>query len=67
MTPEESRRQGLSTACAAGLCADAIGRGRIPSWTTTPDNLGSLGVARRLGFRHVRDDLLYLVDIGEPD
>ena len=66
VTEPEHRRRGLSTACAAALVADIRARGRVPSWTTSTDNVGSLGVAARLGFRHVRDDLLYAVRTPIP-
>ena len=60
------RGRGLSTACAAALVADIRSRGRRPSWTTSPDNLGSRGVAARLGFVPVRDDVLYAVGVPVP-
>ncbi len=61
VTVEGFRGRGLSTACAAALVADIRGRGRRPSWSTTPDNAASLAVAARLGFVHHRDDVLYAV------
>jgi len=67
VTEPEFRRRGLSAAASARWCLDVQARGRLPTWTTTPDNLGSLGTARRLGFRHVRDGVIYLVGIGPPD
>jgi GNAT acetyltransferase len=55
VTEAAQRGRGLSTACAAGVVADLRGAGLIPTWTTSPDNLASLGVAARLGFvRHLR-------------
>lgn len=61
VTEPDHRGVGLSTACAAALVADIRARGRTPSWTTSPDNLASLGVAARLGFVRQRSDLLYAV------
>jgi RimJ/RimL family protein N-acetyltransferase len=61
------RRLGLSTACAGAVCRDVRRRGRIPSWTTSPDNTASLGVAARLGFTLQRQDRLLVVDIPVPD
>jgi RimJ/RimL family protein N-acetyltransferase len=66
VTEPAHRRQGLSTACAAALVGDIRARGRRPTWTTSPDNAGSLWVAARLGFEHVRDDVLYAVRTPIP-
>lgn len=66
MTDPAFRGRGLSTACAAALIADVHGRGRTPSWTTSPDNAASLAVAARLGFAHSRDDVLYAVGVPVP-
>jgi GNAT superfamily N-acetyltransferase len=60
------RNRGLSTACAAAAAADIRERGRTPTWTTSPDNLASRAVAARLGFVHVRDDVLYAVRTPIP-
>jgi GNAT superfamily N-acetyltransferase len=60
-TEQGFRRRGLSTACAAAVCADILRRGRIPSWTTSPDNAASLRVAAKLGFTVERPDRLYLI------
>jgi predicted GNAT family acetyltransferase len=57
------RRLGLSTACAGPVCQDVRGRGRVPSWTTSPDNAASLGVAAKLGFTFQRRDRLLVVDV----
>jgi hypothetical protein len=48
------------------VVADVRSRGNTPTWTTSPDNAGSLGVARRLGFVHDHDDVLYAVRIPVP-
>lgn len=66
VTERAFRRRGLSTACAAAVVTDILARGRRASWSTTPDNHGSLGVAARLGFRPVREDVLYLVRTPVP-
>ena len=60
------RGQGLSTACAGAVCADVHGRGRVASWTTSPDNTASLAVAERLGFRLTRADELLAVGVEIP-
>lgn len=66
VTDPAHRGRGLSTACTAALVRDIRARGRRPSWTTSPDNTASLGVAARLGFAHVRDDVLYAVRTEIP-
>jgi GNAT superfamily N-acetyltransferase len=66
VTEPEFRGRGLSTACAAEVVADIRRAGRIPSWSTGPDNLASLGVARRLGLQLVREDRLYAVRTPVP-
>jgi GNAT superfamily N-acetyltransferase len=65
-TEPRFRGAGLSTACAAAVCADTLERGRAPSWTTSPDNLASLRVAEKLGFELVRRDRLYVVGVPVP-
>ena len=66
VTEPEHRGRGLSTACAAAVVADIRRRGRRPTWTTSPDNVGSLRVAARLGFTLVRTDVLYAVRTAIP-
>lgn len=66
VTEADHRGRGLSTACAAAVVADIRRRGRTPSWSTSPDNAASLAVAARLGFVHVRDDVLYAVRTPVP-
>lgn len=66
VTAAGSRRKGLSTACSSAVIGDIRARGHQPSWTTSPDNAGSLGVARRLGFVEQRRDLLYAVGVPIP-
>jgi RimJ/RimL family protein N-acetyltransferase len=66
VTEPAHRRRGLSTACAAALIADIRARGHVPTWTTSPDNTGSLAVAARLGFVQVRDDVLYALRTPIP-
>jgi GNAT superfamily N-acetyltransferase len=65
-TEPEFRGLGLSTACAAAVCRDVRRRGRVPSWTTSPDNTASLRVAAKLGFRLQRRNRLLVVDAPIP-
>jgi hypothetical protein len=60
------RGRGLSPACAAGVARDVRGRGRTPTWTTSPDNTASLRVAAKLGARLHRRDTLYVAGIPVP-
>ncbi len=66
VTDAAFRGRGLSTACATRVAADIRARGRRPTWSTSPDNAGSLAVAAHLGFVHVRDDVLYAVRMPLP-
>jgi RimJ/RimL family protein N-acetyltransferase len=66
VTEPEFRGLGLSSACAAGVCADVLRRGRTPSWTTSPDNAASLRVAAKLGFVLQRRDRLFAVRVPIP-
>jgi RimJ/RimL family protein N-acetyltransferase len=66
VTHPEFRRQGLSRACAAAVLADIRSRRHTPTWTTSPDNAGSLAVAERLGFRSHHRDVLWAVRTPIP-
>jgi RimJ/RimL family protein N-acetyltransferase len=66
VTEPDHRRKGLSTACAGALIADIRARGHVPTWSTSPNNTGSRGVAARLGFVHERDDVLYALRTPIP-
>lgn len=61
------RGRGLSAACAGMMCADVIARGRIPSWSTSTDNIASMRVAEKLGFQRERWDVLYVANFGVPE
>ena len=67
VTDPAFRGLGLSTACAAALCGDILDRGRRPSWSTSPDNAASVGVAQKLGFTLQRRDCLYVVEVAIPE
>lgn len=66
VTEPTFRGRGLSPVCAARVCEDILRRGRVPSWSTSPDNLPSLRVAGKLGFRRVRGDVLYVIGVPVP-
>jgi hypothetical protein len=57
---------GYGTAHVEALCEDIFNRGRKPSWTTSPDNIASLRVARKLTFIVQRQDYLYVVNMQIP-
>ncbi len=67
VTAPKFRGNGLSTACAMALCHDIQTRGRVASWTTSPDNLASMRVAEKLGFVIQRYDQLYIVGVSLPE
>ena len=66
VTERAFRGRGLSAACAAAVVADICSRGRRPTWTASLNNVVSLGLARRLGFRPVREDRLYIMRTSVP-
>jgi predicted GNAT family acetyltransferase len=67
VTQPAERGQGLGMACAGALCAAIQGRGRQPSWSTSPDNTASLRVAEKLGFVLQRRDRLLVVGKSLPE
>lgn len=66
VTEAAYRARGCSSACSAALCRDIQRRGHIPTWSTSPDNLGSIRVAEKLGFRFTGDGELYVVGFAPP-
>jgi GNAT superfamily N-acetyltransferase len=58
------RRQGLALASAGALCQEIRQRDRLPAWTTSTDNPGSIYLAEKLGFSQTATELLYL--LGPP-
>jgi hypothetical protein len=65
-TEPASRGLGLSPACAGEVVGDVRRRGRVPTWTTSPDNAASLRVAAKLGFVPRRRDRLLVVEVPVP-
>lgn len=66
-TVSAHRGRGYSTACAAALCRDILGRGTTPAWSTSPDNLSSIRVAQKLGFAFIGEDVTYIVNRAIPE
>jgi RimJ/RimL family protein N-acetyltransferase len=66
VTEPEFRGRGLSPACAAALCNAIRRRRRLPSWTTSPDNIASLRVAEKLGFELHHSYRLWVVGREAP-
>ena len=66
ITESGYQRRGLSQACVSGLCRDILNRGRKPSWTTAPDNIGSIKVAQNTGFRFLKEDRLVAIGVEIP-
>ena len=64
VTEPAERGRGLSARAHAGAVPGDPGRGRRPSWSTSPDNAASLRVAEKLGFLVQRRDRLLVV--GQP-
>jgi GNAT superfamily N-acetyltransferase len=60
-TDPDHRGRGLATACAWHALRHAVSAGRIPSWSTSPDNHASRRIAEKLGFTLVRSDVLYVI------
>lgn len=52
LTHPAARGRGHATAVASLVCEVAFARGLVPQWFALRDNAASLGVARKLGFRH---------------
>lgn len=63
-THEQFRNQGMATAAAALVATEVQKRGRVPVWSTGVDNLASMRIAKRLGFRET-SRRLYLIPVEE--
>lgn len=63
-THEQFREKGMATAAAALVAAEVQKRGKIPVWSTGVDNLPSMRVAQKLGFRET-SRRLYLIPVEE--
>jgi len=61
------RGWGLSTGCAYALIQDVLQRGKRVSWNTSTDNIASIRVAEKLGFRFVRTDRLLVTGVEIPE
>jgi len=63
VTERDFRGCGLAGACASAVCDDIRARRRRPSWSAFADNLASLRVAEKLGFRRLFEQRLYSVGV----
>ncbi|MEM7029321.1 MAG: GNAT family N-acetyltransferase [Chloroflexota bacterium] len=66
ITESDVRGLGLAAYCAGKLCEDIQRRGKIPSWTTSPDNKGSLRLAEKLDFQLKRQIPQYVIGVDIP-
>jgi len=60
------RGKGYSTAAAHALCQNVLAKGRVPVWNTSTDNLASIAISRKLGFREKPAEPLYLMKRDVP-
>lgn len=60
------RGRGLSTACVYALIQDVLQRGKQVSWNTSTDNVASVHVAEKLGFRFARTGRLLVTGVEIP-
>lgn len=63
-THEHFRQQGMASAAAAIVAAEVQKRGKVPVWSTGADNLPSMRIAQKLGFRET-SRRLYLIPVEE--
>ena len=63
-THEQFRGDGRATAAAAIVAAEVQKRGKVPVWSTGAENLPSMRVAQKLGFRET-SRRLYLIPVEE--
>ncbi len=61
------RGRGLSAACTYHLIQDVLERGKRVSWNTSTNNMASIRVADKLGFRFARLDRLFVTGVEIPD
>jgi predicted GNAT family acetyltransferase len=60
------RRKGLATAAAHALCADRVAQGKVPTWGTSPDNIASRNIPRKLGFVEIPAHPMYVMNREIP-
>lgn len=63
-THEAFRGSGMATAAAAIVAAEVQKRGKVPVWSTGVDNLPSMRIAQKIGFRET-SRRLYLIPVEE--
>ena len=67
VTAPDYRRLGLSAACTGRLCEDILGRGKQPSWSTSPENRSSISVAEKVGFSFWARARLFVTGVPIPE
>jgi len=60
------RGRGLSAACTYMLTQDVLRRGKRVSWNTSTDNVASIRLAEKVGFRFARTDRLFVTGVEIP-
>lgn len=60
------RRKGLATAAAHALCAELVAQGKVPVWSTSPDNIASSTIPRKLGFTEIPANPVYVMNHEIP-
>ena len=65
-THPEYLRKGLAIAAVWALCKEIISTGKIPVWNTSPENIASCTIPRKLGFKEIPTEPLYVMKRDVP-
>ncbi|MFH1011243.1 MAG: GNAT family N-acetyltransferase [bacterium] len=60
------RRKGFATAAAHALCTQLVSEDKIPIWNTSPDNIASSTIPRKLGFTEIPANPMYVMNREIP-
>ena len=60
------RGKGLAIATTRALCEEILAIGKIPVWNTSPENIASCVIGRKLGFREISAEPLYVIQRDIP-